>query len=120
MVLTVTWTGLREMADNVHQRADQLPQAVGAGLAPIAGELASYMKSNHPWQNRSGAAERGLAADYLDEGMVQAIVAYGTVHYQIYLELGTSKMAPRSIIMPGIHAHLGQVRALMDRIAGRG
>jgi hypothetical protein len=116
----LTWTTPPSvLATEVRRREKALPGAVAAGMSPLAGQIASHMKSTHPWANRTGAAEAGLMAEYGGGGALHWIIAYGTVHYQIYLELGTSKMAPRPVIMPSLQAHYGQVRALMSQIAGR-
>lgn len=53
-----------------------------------ARELEDYMKSHHPWRNRTGAAERGLSAKLSSSRMkyVQTIQLSHGVPYGVYLE----------------------------------
>lgn len=67
--------------------------AIRRGVRQIADrrapEIAEWMKANHPWQNRTGAAEAGLytAVEELALGMVRIILSHGSdVPYGSYLE----------------------------------
>lgn len=53
-----------------------------------AKELEDYMKANHPWQNRTGNAERGLSGKLQSSrmGFVQTIELAHGVPYGVYLE----------------------------------
>ena len=53
-----------------------------------AQEMEQYMKSNHPWQNRTGNAERGLSAKLTSSKAqyVQTITLAHGVPYGVYLE----------------------------------
>lgn len=57
-----------------------------------AREIEAYMKANHPWQNRTSRAERGLHATvdsykFGAESLIQMTLAHGDdVWYSIYLE----------------------------------
>lgn len=44
------------------------------------------LKSEHPWQNRTGAAEAGLKADVLENGQAFILRAAHSVPYGRYLE----------------------------------
>lgn len=67
---------------------------IRAGVRRIAHrraiDIEQWMKDNHPWQNRTGAAEQGLEA-YVEDvalDMVQIILTHGEdIEYSIYLEL---------------------------------
>lgn len=51
-------------------------------------DLEIYMKANHPWKNRTGAAEAGLSARLISSpsDYVQTIGLSHGVPYGIYLE----------------------------------
>lgn len=53
-----------------------------------AEELEKYMKANHPWRNRTGAAEAGLSAKVTSspKNYVQRIRLAHGVPYGVYLE----------------------------------
>lgn len=59
-------------------------------------ELENYMKSRHPWENRTGLAEQTLSANYYEEngrtGNEKIPITLGIklehgVYYGVYLEL---------------------------------
>lgn len=53
-----------------------------------AEDLERYMKANHPWKNRTGAAEAGLSAKVVSSriNFVQTITLAHGVPYGVYLE----------------------------------
>ena len=61
---------------------------VEAYMVQKAGDLERYMKANHPWQNRTGAAEAGLSARVSSSRLnyVQTIELAHGVPYGVYLE----------------------------------
>lgn len=69
-----------------------------------ADEIEAYMKQNHPWQNRTGRAERGLHTSVEDVVVGgQALVQIGLLHdegtwYWRHLEYGMGRRF--SIIEP--------------------
>lgn len=69
-------------------------------------EIENYMKSHHPWQNRTYRAERGLHVDVVDDFNNQQI-ALELKHsdivwpwYGYYLEYGNSRQRPYPILEP--------------------
>lgn len=59
------------------------------------------MKARAPWNDRSGAARAGLFGQVTSSGGDAIEIVLGhTVNYGVFLELGTSKMAARPIILP--------------------
>lgn len=58
-----------------------------------ARDLEQYMKSNHPWKNRTGNAERGLSARLVSspQNYVQSIELAHGVPYGVYLEYSMEK-----------------------------
>ena len=65
----------------------QVKRQARAILDQWAREVRAWMQANHPWQNRTGEAERtlGVLGEFTEE--VWRIVLTGGVHYQKYLEL---------------------------------
>lgn len=61
---------------------------VEAYMVQKAADLERYMKANHPWQNRTGAAEAGLSARVSSSRLnyVQTIELVHGVPYGVYLE----------------------------------
>lgn len=69
-------------------------------------EVESYMKTNHPWKNRTGRAERGLHTEVVDIPATK-VVRMELKHsdivwpwYGYYLEYGSSHASPYPIIEP--------------------
>lgn len=57
-------------------------------LEGFAEEIEEYMRSNAPWEDRSGEAREGLTAEYDSTGLFQhSIILYHTVEYGIWLEI---------------------------------
>lgn len=58
-----------------------------------AREIEQYMKSNHPWQNRTGAAEAGLSATVTSspKNYVQTMELSHGVYYGRFLEYSMEK-----------------------------
>lgn len=79
-----------------------LPRRTNAFMKRIAKELEQYMKANHPWQNRTGNAERGLKAQVTQSAKryVTTIELSHSVYYGIYLEKGFEERY--AIIQPTI------------------
>lgn len=64
-------------------------------LSDACRELENYMKQNHPWENRTGEAERGLSANFYEDNLtgndqipvIMGISLEHGVYYGMYLEL---------------------------------
>lgn len=63
-------------------------KVVESYMVQKAEELEMYMKANHPWKNRTGAAEAGLSARVQSSNLnyVQTITLEHGVPYGKYLE----------------------------------
>lgn len=77
--------------------ANAYARNIHAGVVAIANrrapEIEEWMKANHPWTNRTGAAEAGLhtVVQETANSMVQIILSHGAdVDYGIWLEVANS------------------------------
>jgi hypothetical protein len=71
--------------------------------AERAQEAEQWMKDNHPWQNRTGAAEAGLHVDVLESPGVLAELVFShgeNVPYAVWLEIANG--GRYAIIAPAI------------------
>ena len=96
-------------------------------LSRACEELENYMKSSHPWENRTGNAERGLSANFYEDNLtgsdyipvIMGISLEHGVYYGTYLELA---METRFAILeptarlkgPEVFASM---QGLLDRLA---
>lgn len=70
------------MARNIRTSVQRMTQRLHAEMQKAAKQMQDYARQNHPWTNRSGAAEAGLYAR-----AAGAVITYGhTVYYGVYLE----------------------------------
>jgi hypothetical protein len=88
------------IANEITRRSRQVMPALTAVAQSHAARAEAAMKSGAPWNDQTGQARQGLFGTVTVEGDSLTIHLGGTVIYQVYLELGTSKMAPRPIIVP--------------------
>jgi hypothetical protein len=110
---TVVWTIPPEA--QLIPNLDLLDQRIKVGIGMIANQFAQKMQgeaqSGAPWNDVSGAARQGLRGT-ATVGAAEAVIhLMHSVHYGVYLELGTYKMAPRPIIMPTLQANYSPVMA---------
>lgn len=63
---------------------DQLLNGLESRMSSAARQIEAYAKANHPWTNRTGAAEAGLVGKAEDGGRIVSL-EHG-VFYGIYLE----------------------------------
>lgn len=83
--------------------------AISVAVEDLAKQMEQYMKENHPWENRTFAAEEGLAADVVHEGFRQVIVLHHgeSVDYGIWLEIRWG--GRYAIILPTIEHFEGEM-----------
>lgn len=99
--MTFRWTQKPTVVgDAIHRRAAQIVPALTEFAGGEAERMASVMKQNRPWTDRTNAARAGLFGVAEANGTTITIMIGGTTDYTPMLETGTSKMAPRPIIMP--------------------
>ena len=114
-----TWTiaPTGQLVPNLHSWETRVLTAVRALADLFAARMEAYAKQNAPWNDQTGAARAGLRSWAVSAGTGVIIYMVHSVYYGIFLELGTSKMAPRPIIMPTLQAHyaplMAEIRALV-------
>jgi hypothetical protein len=98
---TVFWT---QPPTNIARQIATRKVAVQQGVAVLGQTHAKrgegQMKAQAPWNDRTGNARAGLFGAAEMGGTVLTVILGGTVEYQPYLELGTSRMAARPVIVP--------------------
>ncbi len=84
------WQGLNAMGDNIIAAVDANMSSVNAAVQQLANEMVEYARTNHPWQNRTGAAEEGLQAQVVRQSPDQWTIFLGhgsDVSYGLWLEV---------------------------------
>jgi HK97 gp10 family phage protein len=101
MALRFRWIkDLGEITSKNNRMIATLPPSSEKSFRGLAGELEKYMKSNAPWNDRTGDARSGLRAEYTGGGTLYRVELYHTVPYGKFLEFGTVNMSPRPILRP--------------------
>lgn len=84
------WQGLDATADNIVNWVDRTTTDLEGELNKIAQEMVAYAQANHPWQNQTGAAERGLQARVVRQSPTEWTIFLGhgdDVDYGLWLEV---------------------------------
>lgn len=116
----VTW--INPLGRNIKVAEMSLRHAVWNEMQRGAIEGQNYMRTNAPWTDRTGNARQGLFGRAFKNGKNgYVIVFYGTVSYQIWLEVANSGrykiieptlqvMGPR--VMSNLRGLMGQLRVV--------
>ena len=109
-----------ELRSNVRRFGDKLQRAVDAVVDYDAAYATTYLKTNAPWHDNTGAARSGLMAIPSHYGTTQEILMAYSVTYGIWLEVANS--GKYAIITPAIRI-IGQklmsdMQLLIDKIGG--
>lgn len=83
-----TVTGVEETQARLAEQLYQLRHIVLEELMRYAPAVEQYMKTNHPWRNQTGEAERKLRALVDEQGEHLILAALHGVSYGPELELG--------------------------------
>ena len=98
MATTLVWIRPPSaIAATLAQRTAAMEGALQANAASHASRGESAMKGGAPWNDQTGYARASLFGR--NEG-TDVVLGTSNGEYGPYLELGTSKMAPRPIIVP--------------------
>lgn len=93
------------LAKNIGNYAERVLSAVFDLATFFAARIESYAKANAIWTDRTGNARQGLTARAFKTATAVTIVLFGTVAYQIWLEL--SNAGRFAIILKALEAHYG-------------
>lgn len=85
----IAWQGLDTLSETLGDYARNAEDARRTVMDRLAEEMEAYMKANHPWENRTGAAEAGLQAVVVHSADRSTIwVGHGKdVPYGLWLEI---------------------------------
>jgi hypothetical protein len=98
---TVRWdVPPTRIGDEIVRRAQRVAPAVAAVGQSHAARAEAAMKAGAPWNDQTGNARQGLFGRVEVTGTQVVIYLGHTMHYGVYLELGTSRMAARPIVIP--------------------
>ncbi len=81
-------------------------------------KLEAAAKAGAPWQDQTGAARAGLVSLAVKSATGVIIYLIHQASYGVFLELGTSRMAPRPIIMPVLEAHYAPIMQAVRALVG--
>jgi hypothetical protein len=109
----IAWQGLDGIAENLLSYGDHVAKGAEQAAEELKNEIVEYMKSNHPWDNRTGDAEAGLKGFVIINGD-RIVIWFGhSVEYGIWLE--TMQNGAFAIILPTLLRYAPQLGA---RVAG--
>lgn len=120
MSFGVTWTTPVEaqLIPNLNVYQHRIVRGLGLLAQLFAKKMEAEARAGAPWNDVTGNARGGLTGE-ATVAATQVLIELGhTVDYGPYLELGTSKMAPRSIILPVLEANYPAIwAAVMELLA---
>lgn len=110
----IVWkTPPAKLGQRLDQYKSELTRGVQSTVQRFAPRLAQTAKTIAPWNDRTGDARAGLTATAETSGTQAKITLATTVHYGVYLELGTRKMSAYPSVMPAIQR---EAPALMSEL----
>lgn len=84
------WQGLDVGAEKIVSWVDRTTSNLEQEMNQIAREMVEYAQANHPWENRTGAAEAGLQAQVIKQGPTAWTILLGhgpDIYYGLWLEV---------------------------------
>lgn len=112
--MDVTWQGRADvLATNLDDWWGRVESRLPAELERVGAKAVAYAVANHPWTNRTGAAERGLSYEVVPSGDSYTITLYHAAPHGIWLE---TRWAGRWGILPkAMTSVYGDVMAAVQR-----
>lgn len=105
------------LARKVGDYGTRLLKACYALAQVFAAKIETWAKANARWVDRTGNARQGLTGRAFATATGVAIYLFGTVSYQIYLEL--AHQGRFGIILKAMQTHYGPLMQALQRLVGR-
>ena len=112
MRVTVDVQGLAEFQGTLDQAASRVEGLAGQVVRKTAHDVQADAQSRAPVD--TGALRSSIRA--APRGPLEAEVS-PSVNYGIYVEMGTSRMAPQPYLLPALDAKTGPFITAMERVA---
>jgi hypothetical protein len=103
-----------DLAATVAAYRDRLLAAILDLARYFAARIEAWARRHARWTDRTGNARSGLTARALPTATGAAIVLFGTVSYQIWLELANA--GKFAIILKALEAHHSDVMAALRKL----
>jgi hypothetical protein len=111
--ITVKWSpGPADMVKTLEAWKVAMRARLQRAMEDVARRIEDWAKANHPWTNRTGAAEAGLHATVTFLGDTCGITLAHGVFYGVYLELKWG--GKWGVITTALTSHYGDVMAAMQ------
>ena len=116
--ITIVWVR-NSIAPHLLELPSKIRQQIGKEFEDEAPKVESYMKRNAPWNDVTGAARAGLAAEFIGDRFVErsAIRLSHGVPYGIWLEIKNA--GKYAIIVPTLVDEGGRIMEEMSGLLGR-
>ena len=105
-----------QLIPNLTVLEERIREAIWMLADLFAQKMQGEAQGGAPWNDVSGAPRGGLLGFAVKAATEVVMYLYHSVHYGPYLEMGTSKMAPRPIILPTLEANYPQVMAAVREL----
>jgi len=114
---TIVWEQHPDiLAGNIRELDEKIQEGIGMIADLFAAQMQAQAAGSAPWTDQSGAARGGLRG-FAEKAATQVVIyLVHSVHYGVYLELGTRYMAPRPIIVPTLEANYGAIMAAVRQL----
>lgn len=110
--MTLEWDSLPEDAwgDLTQVIVDAIEADIVAYIESLLDPIETWLKQNHPWQNRTGAAEAGLYTDieHVVRESVTLLMSHGpAIDYAVFLE--HARRGRYSVLRPALDAWAAEI-----------
>lgn len=106
------------LIDGLNTYEARLIEAIGILADLIAQKMQGEAQEGAPWNDVTTAARGGLRGWAVKSATEVVMYLAHSVEYGPYLELGTSKMAPRPILLPVLQANYPEVMSRVRQLLG--
>lgn len=83
----IAWQGLDVLSEAIYKRGKAIKKGADEAADQLKDEMVSWMQTNHPWENDTGDAEKGLKGAVVKDDTRTVIWIGHGVPYGIWLEL---------------------------------